>query len=95
MNMDPPVKSFSFSVELILGRSFFSKVAEFRNNSFYFIKKVLILGAGITLKITGAGRKRQWSHCQTAKPGVMFIRDHFNATGGADIGAGATADADI
>ena len=94
MSIDPLAKSLSCSGELILGWSFFSKVAEFSNNLFHFIKKFLILGAGITLEIAAAGRKGQWAHCQTAKPGVKFIRNHFNAAGGADIGAGAAADAD-
>ena len=90
-----PVKSFSCSSEMILGNSFFSKVAEFSNNLLNFIKKFLIPGAGVTLKIAAAGRKGQRTHGQTAKAGIFLVRDHFNTAGGTDIGTGAAANADI
>jgi hypothetical protein len=93
MSIDPPVKSLSCSGELILGWSLFSKVAEFRDSQFHFIKKFLIRGAGITLKIVIAGRERKRTHCQAAKSGIKLIRDHFDTAGRANIGTGAAADA--
>ena len=69
-------------------------VAEFSNNQFHFIKKFLIRGAGITLKIAIAGRERKRTHCQTAKFGIKLIRDHFDTAGGTDIGTGAAANTD-
>ena len=96
MSIDEPVKIFqtAASAGLLLGRSLLSLAAEFRNDKFHFIKKFLIHGAGITLIIIAAGRQRQMTHGQTAKPGVIIILDHFNTGGGANIGTGTAADAD-
>ena len=91
MGSDLNAKSFLHN---FLGWSFFSKVAEFRDNPSYFIEKFFIRGAGITLKIVAAGRERQRTHCQTAKLGVKLVRDHFDTAGRTNIGTGAAADAD-
>ena len=47
------------------------------------------------MEVVAAGMKGQRPHNQAAPAGIRLVRDHFNAAGGADIGAGAAADTDI